>query len=138
MRNKNNIASDFLVARPSALSGIARFFDFAGAFDAYNGSPTPEEADVNAIYADWSVVGDSIRSTACHLSAEHDVEEDISTADLAVSVEERIDAITKKHADSEGGGHYKASNGSWCCKHCRRINAALRELAESLVTKCNQ
>jgi len=48
----------------------------------------------------------------------------------AVSVEERIDALTKKHADSEGGGHYKASNGSWCCKNCRKINAALRELAQ--------
>jgi hypothetical protein len=76
MGNKNNIASDFLVGRPSALSGVARFFDFAGAFDAYNGSPTPDEADVNAMYADWAVVGDSIRSAACHLKAEDTADEE--------------------------------------------------------------
>jgi hypothetical protein len=74
MGNKNNIASDFLIARPSALSGVARFFDFAAAFDAYNGSHTPDEADVNALHADWSVVGESIRSAACHLSVEYDVD----------------------------------------------------------------
>jgi hypothetical protein len=68
-------SSDFLFAQPSKVSGLARFFDFAGAFDAYNGSATPDEADAKAMHSDWAVVGDSIRSAACHLKAEADEEE---------------------------------------------------------------
>jgi hypothetical protein len=64
---KKNISSDFLIARPSAVSGLARFLDFAGAFDAYNASRSTDEADVRAMYADWLMVGDSIRSVACRL-----------------------------------------------------------------------
>jgi len=66
---KKNISSDFLVARPSAVSGIARFFDFGATFDEYNSSRTTDEADANSMYADWAVVGDSIRSAACRFKA---------------------------------------------------------------------
>jgi hypothetical protein len=69
---KKSISSDFLIARPSAVSGVARFFDFAGAFDAYNESRSIDEADAHAMYADWAVVGDSILSAlsaACRLKA---------------------------------------------------------------------
>jgi len=73
---EKNISSDFLVARPSAVSGIARFFDFGATFDEYNSSRTTEEADSNSMYADWAVVGDSIRSAACRFRAKDDAEEE--------------------------------------------------------------
>lgn len=59
---KKKVHSDFLFARPSVTSGLARMFDFAGSFDDYNHSATEDEADAKAIFADWAVVGDSIRS----------------------------------------------------------------------------
>ena len=52
--------SDFLFARPTFASGVARLYDFGGIFDAYNASGTAEEADAEAINADWSMVGDDI------------------------------------------------------------------------------
>jgi hypothetical protein len=51
------IESDFLVAQPSILYGLARFFDFAGAFDSYNHSRTVSEADARAMFADWYITG---------------------------------------------------------------------------------
>jgi hypothetical protein len=62
MGQKKNLQADFLFARPSAASGLARFFDFSGTFDAYNHSDTPDEADAKAMFADWRVVGDSLGS----------------------------------------------------------------------------
>jgi hypothetical protein len=49
--------SDFLFARPSWLSGLARLVDIFGVFDSYNRSRTGEEADARAQYTDWCVVG---------------------------------------------------------------------------------
>ncbi len=60
--NKNKLSSDFLFARPSALFGQARFFDFSGSFDEYNSSDTPDEADAKSMYADWAAVGDTINT----------------------------------------------------------------------------
>jgi len=57
-----NMTADFLFARPSAASGLARFFDFSGSYDAYNHSETADEADAKAMFADWAVVGDSLHS----------------------------------------------------------------------------
>ena len=54
--------SDFLFARPSWLSGIARMWDFGGAFDSYNISRTPEEADTKAILSDWYIIGQDTMS----------------------------------------------------------------------------
>ena len=52
--------SDFLFARPSFWSGIARLLDLWGAFDDYNRSRTPVEADRRALYSDWYIVGQDI------------------------------------------------------------------------------
>jgi hypothetical protein len=60
--NKKYPSSDFLFARPSALFGQSRFFDFSGSFDEYNTSESPDEADAKAMYADWAVVGETIES----------------------------------------------------------------------------
>lgn len=51
---------DFLFASPSWLSGASRGFDLAGLYDEYNESPTGEEADAKALFADWRVVGQSL------------------------------------------------------------------------------
>ena len=53
--------SDFLFANPSFTEGAARLFDFGGTLQEYNTSPTPEEADALAAYADWASVGRLMR-----------------------------------------------------------------------------
>jgi hypothetical protein len=52
--------ADFLFATPSAISGMARFFDFSGSFDVYNSSRNEAEADAKATYVDWACVGASV------------------------------------------------------------------------------
>lgn len=52
--------TEFLFANPSFASGAARLLDFGGTFDRYNNSATPKEADLNAMIADWAMVGDDI------------------------------------------------------------------------------
>jgi hypothetical protein len=55
-------ATDFLFARPSFASGMARLVDFGCSFDQYNISRTPVEADVRASVSDWLSVGDDIKA----------------------------------------------------------------------------
>jgi hypothetical protein len=59
--------ADFLFASPSALTGVARFFDLAGTFDCYNASPTENEADAKATFTDWLCVGDAFRDAITRL-----------------------------------------------------------------------
>jgi hypothetical protein len=54
------VLTDYLYARPSFLSGVARLFDFFGLFTRYNFSRTEEEADAKALYADWRAVGSDL------------------------------------------------------------------------------
>ncbi|MDP3878700.1 MAG: hypothetical protein Q8Q07_00120 [Dehalococcoidales bacterium] len=49
--------SDFLVARPSIIEGIARIFDFGNTLNAYNNSPSEMVADEIALRMDWEAVG---------------------------------------------------------------------------------
>ena len=49
--------TDFLVAKPSFLSGIARVLDIGSSLPTYNLSETPAEADAKAIRSDWGNVG---------------------------------------------------------------------------------
>jgi hypothetical protein len=65
-----NAHPDFLFARPSAVSGVARFFDFGGFFDTYNVSADESEADAKATYVDWVCVGDSVRSAVLQAQAQ--------------------------------------------------------------------
>ncbi|MEX0727997.1 MAG: hypothetical protein WD065_17110, partial [Planctomycetaceae bacterium] len=57
-----NELSTFLFARPTAWEGISRLVDFGDTLDEYNSSPNGEQADLLAIWADWTVVGNDIRS----------------------------------------------------------------------------
>jgi hypothetical protein len=52
--------TDFLVAMPSTLSGVARLSDFWGFYDGYNVSPTEHEADARAIFADWRMTAQDL------------------------------------------------------------------------------
>ena len=49
--------SGLFFSQPSFGEGLARVLDVGGTFDAYNDSPTPEEADQLAIASDWYAVG---------------------------------------------------------------------------------
>jgi len=56
------MGSDFLFAAPSFFEGMARVLDIRGTIEelSYNKSATPEEADVQALRSDWSVVVDDL------------------------------------------------------------------------------
>ena len=53
--------TSYLFARPRAIHGVARVFDFFGVYDSYNTSPSPHEADVLAIFQDWLAAEEDAR-----------------------------------------------------------------------------
>lgn len=55
-----DIQTDFLFAKPSALSGAARLVDLSGLFDDYNRSQEAGEADIKALLSDWHIVGQDL------------------------------------------------------------------------------
>jgi hypothetical protein len=59
--NFKTARTDFLFARPSFGSGVARALDLFGTFDAYNSSASEAEADRIAIASDWLVVGSDLQ-----------------------------------------------------------------------------
>ena len=67
------VQTDFLFARPSFGSGVARTLDLWGTFDEYNHSETPAEADATAIASDWSIVGQDLYDAIDQYKIEHDV-----------------------------------------------------------------
>jgi hypothetical protein len=75
--------ADFLVAQPSALSGIARILDLYGVFDDYNHSSTEREADLRATYVDWQIVGDDLRN-ALRSAGEQKLVQDDRQLELAL------------------------------------------------------
>ncbi len=52
----------YLFARPSFLEGMSRIVDFGDTLKEYNYSPTGKEADEIALWADWTVVGNDVRT----------------------------------------------------------------------------
>jgi len=56
------VKTDFLVEQPSLHSGVARLFDFYGYYDAYNRSLNEAQADAMALFSDWLIVGEDIKS----------------------------------------------------------------------------
>jgi hypothetical protein len=63
------VQTDFLFARPTFASGAAGTLDLWGQLADYNRSNTPAEADANAIFADWAVVGEDIADAMDELAA---------------------------------------------------------------------
>lgn len=60
--------SSHLFAMPSFLAGFGRILDLGGAFDYYNYSNSPQEADANAMFGDWYTTGIDLKE------AEHEFE----------------------------------------------------------------
>ena len=60
----------YLFARPSFIEGMARLFDFAGALNQYNTSPTPKQADALALACDWKQVGADMQHAIDQYAAE--------------------------------------------------------------------
>lgn len=54
--------SDFLIGKPSFLSGMSRTLDLRGVFDDYNYSLTPEQADQIALFLDWYITSQDMQS----------------------------------------------------------------------------
>ena len=63
----------FLYARPSFTEGVARLMDFGGTLNEYNTSPTGEQADALAMYADWRTVGEDIAIAAERYRVSHGI-----------------------------------------------------------------
>lgn len=56
--------SGILFARPSFVEGAARLVDVGGTLNEYNASRSAEDADQNALAADWRQVGAEILEAA--------------------------------------------------------------------------
>lgn len=54
------LKSDFLVAAPSFAAGAGRLLDWYGLYDLYNVSRNGQEADTNAMFSDWRIVGQDV------------------------------------------------------------------------------
>ncbi|MCW3098605.1 MAG: hypothetical protein JWL77_4223 [Chthonomonadaceae bacterium] len=65
-----NFNGTILFARPSFSEGLARIVDIGGTLNEYNSSSSNEEADYNALLADWQAVGDAIRQAAKQYEAD--------------------------------------------------------------------
>lgn len=70
--------SDFLFAKPSFGSGIARLVDFGVSFDCYNHSRNPAEADTRALVSDWYSVGDDMAEAIRAFKKEEERESDVA------------------------------------------------------------
>jgi hypothetical protein len=53
----------FLFGSFGFLEGMGRVLDIGGTMVVYNESPTPEEADILALYSDWQAVGDDLKAS---------------------------------------------------------------------------
>lgn len=62
-----------LFARPSFFEGMARVLDIGGTLNEYNNSSTPDQADYDALCADWRTVGEAIQTAATQFAQENDV-----------------------------------------------------------------
>ncbi len=65
------VSSDFLVARPSGRSGLARLLDLFAGFDGYNTSRDGVAADGKAMRADWLVIGQDLKVAVSRFRADH-------------------------------------------------------------------
>ena len=62
-----------LYSQPTMLQGFARTLDVGGAFDSYNASATPAEADWVALASDWyAVSADFLRAIEAYKASRPD------------------------------------------------------------------
>ena len=58
----SRIATDYLVASPSFLTGVGSIFNVAGGYFVYNQHRSGFEADAAAIRRDWLKVAEDLRA----------------------------------------------------------------------------
>jgi len=68
--------TDFLYAKPSTLSGVARTLDLGAQFDDYNSSLNGEQADAIATGLDWHLAGRELWEAFDRMTAENDLGEE--------------------------------------------------------------
>jgi hypothetical protein len=62
-RSRTYYLSSYLFATPTWKEGVGRLFDFGDALTEYNVRPTPDEADLFAMWLDWRAVGEDIQTS---------------------------------------------------------------------------
>jgi hypothetical protein len=60
-RSRTYYLSSFMFATPTWKEGVGRLFDFGDALTEYNVRPTPDEADLFAMWLDWRAVGEDVQ-----------------------------------------------------------------------------
>jgi hypothetical protein len=64
--------SSFLFATPTWKEGVGRLLDFSDSLTEYNDRPTPDEADLLAMWLDWRAVGLDIQDAMVVFTANYD------------------------------------------------------------------
>lgn len=64
--------STFLFARPGFFEGVSRILDFGNTLCEYNHSQNAEDADRNALWADYLSLGEDFRAVLPPLPASQD------------------------------------------------------------------
>jgi hypothetical protein len=77
------LPTDFLFASPSWASGAARLLDWYGQFDEYNQSGSGQDADARAIFSDWRIAGEDLRSA---LDEEAESRKEISAGQMELEL----------------------------------------------------
>ncbi len=70
-RKPSRMRTDFLFATPTFLSGVASVFDLFGSLDWYNHSRTGKEADTEALYSDYRMIGQDIEDAIVGFYVSH-------------------------------------------------------------------
>jgi hypothetical protein len=69
----------FLMAQPSFLNGVSTVLDLGDTLTVFNTSESGEAADHIALWADWELIADDLKSAAQKYSREFDGVETQST-----------------------------------------------------------
>lgn len=65
---------DYFFARPSVLEGFGRILDFQGELHPFDLPVTSENFDQAAMWSDWVIVGEEIRSATVRLNEQSALE----------------------------------------------------------------
>lgn len=65
----HNDFTGLLYAQPNFAAGVARTLDLGGSYDSYNDSPSPDEADQEALASDWYAIGADLLDVVTRFAA---------------------------------------------------------------------
>jgi hypothetical protein len=67
----NRVASDFLTADSTFMTGAGTIFNLAGSYYRFNSSPTTAVADTKALFMDWAIVGQDLKDAMRSFESEN-------------------------------------------------------------------